>query len=153
MPSVHGPLRKFNVPDGRNESVTITETRLAVLTVTVQRVTEDGIVSGDLLQREALIDTGATTSAVDSGLRAALDLEQSDYSERGSGGAPGEEESQLRPLYWLRITIGKQEWDVPVIERTTGADVIVGCDILQRYRFTYDGLDGDDGSFDLYLPD
>jgi hypothetical protein len=67
--------------------------------------------------------------------------------------APGEEERQLRPLYWLRITIGEQEWDVPVIERTTGADVIIGCDILQRYRFTYDGLDGDDGSFDLYLPD
>ncbi len=100
MPSVHGPLRKFNVPDGRDESVAITETRLAVLAVTVQRVTEDGVVSGDLLQREALIDTGATTSAVDPALRAALDLEQSDYSERGSGGAPGEEERQLRPLYW-----------------------------------------------------
>ena len=40
-----------------------------------------------------------------------------------------------------------------MIERTTGADVIIGCDILQRYRFTYDGLDGDDVSFDLYLPD
>ena len=25
--------------------------------------------------------------------------------------------------------------------------------VLQRYRFTYDGLDGNDGSFDLYLPD
>jgi hypothetical protein len=89
MSSVHGPLRKFNVPDGRDESVTITEVRLAVLTVTVQRVTEDGTVSGDLLQRDALIDTGATTSAVDPGLRATLDLQQSDFSERGSGGAPG----------------------------------------------------------------
>ncbi len=153
MPSISGPLTKFNVRDGRDESVTITEIRLAVLTVTVQRVTEDGIVSGDLLEREALIDTGATTTAVDPGLRAALGLEESGYSERGSGGAPGEEEEQLRPLYRLRITIGEEEWDVPVIERTTGFDVLIGCDILQRYRFTYDGLKGDKGSFDLYLPD
>jgi hypothetical protein len=114
MPSVNGPLTKFNVLDGHDESVTITEIRLAVLTVALQRVTEDGIVSGDLLQIDALIDTGATTTAVDPGLRAALDLEESDYSERGSGGAPGEEEEPLRPLYRLRITIGEKEWDVPV---------------------------------------
>lgn len=153
MPSVHGPLRKLNVRDARGGSVALTEIRLAVLTITVQKVTEDGIASGDPLQREALLDTGATTSAIDPGLRAALDLEQSDYSVRGSGAEPGEEETQLRPLYWLRITIGEKEWDVPVIERMIGDHVLIGCDILQHYRFTYDGLDGDDGSFDLYLPD
>ena len=60
---------------------------------------------------------------------------------------------QLRPLYRLRITIGEKEWDVPVIERMIGDHVLIGCDILQHYRFIYDGLDGDDGSFDLYLPD
>jgi len=153
MPSVNGPLTKFNVPDGRDESVSITEIRLAILPVTVQRVTKDGVGSGDPLPKDAMIDTGASTTAVDPCLRKALDLEQSGYSERGSGGAPGEEEEQLRPLYWLRITIGEREWNVPVIERTTGFDVLIGCDILQHYRFTYDGLNGDDGSFDLYLPD
>lgn len=53
----------------------------------------------------------------------------------------------------MRITIGEQERNVPVIERRTGFDIIIGCDICERYRFTYDGLDGDDGSSDLYLPD
>jgi hypothetical protein len=153
LPSVHGPLRTLNVIDSRDESMTISQTRLAFLNVTVQRVTEDGIASGAPLQVEALIDTGATTSGVDPGLRTALDLEQSEYSERGSGGLPGEEETQLRPLYRLRITIGEKEWDVPVIERMHPDHVTIGCDILQNYRFTYDGLDGDDGSFELYLPD
>lgn len=153
MPSIRGPLRKLNVKDARDESVAISQTRLAVLTVTVQRVTEDGIASGAPLQREALIDTGATTSAVDPGLRTALDLEQSEYSERGSGGMPGEEETQLRPLYRVRITLGEKAWDVPVIERKVGDHVVIGCDILQHCRFTYDGLDGGDGSFTLYMPD
>ena len=154
--SVQGPLRKFNIIDGHDPSTVIAEIKLAVLTVTVQRVTQDGVVSGAPLQDDAIIDTGATTSSVYPDLREALELEQSDYSELGSGGLPGEEERKLYPLYWMRVTIGEQEWDVPVVERRVPDDkraVIIGCDVLQHYRFTYDGLDGPDGSFTLYLPD
>ena len=146
MASVGGPLTRWQIGS-------YPETKLAIHPVTVQRVTEDGVVSGDPLDRPALIDTGATGSAVSPGLRALLDLEASDFTEQGLGGQPGEQDENSRPLYWLRITIGTKGWDVLVFERATGADVLIGCDILQHYRFTYDGLDGPDGSYDLYLPD
>lgn len=137
----------------------IADYELAVLPVTIQRVNEAGVVSGRLVTVDALIDTGASNTAIHPDLRKELGLTPTDRRELGQGGLPGEEEGKYVPLYRARITIDDTgvAWDPYVVVRPLPwYPVAIGTDILMRYRFTYDApgvYEGRAGWFFLDLPE
>jgi hypothetical protein len=109
----------------------------AILDVTFQGLTPDGEVSGPSMTERALIDTGASTSAVHPSLVRDLDL-QATGRERTA------RKDQPNPLYQAHIAIARidAEWTLPVVDRGDFGygnlfRVIIGTDILQECRFVY----------------
>lgn len=155
-----GELTKAETVDADGE--TIAPYGFAILPVTVQRVSEAGIVSGRLATVGALIDTGASNTAVHPDLLKELGLVPSDRREFGQGGLPEEQEAKYVPLYRARILIGDtgvgwdpyvvvRQWDLRVAVRRQSYQVLIGADILLTCRFTYHGPG--EGWFTLELPD
>jgi predicted aspartyl protease len=118
-------------------------------------------VSGRLVKKQALIDTGASNTAISPDLREELNLPPTDRREFGQGGLQAEQEATYVALYRARILIGdtRKGWDPYVLIRDFDTrvgtprlahDVLIGADILLGCRFTYNDPEG---WFTLELPD
>jgi hypothetical protein len=123
----------------------------AIVDVTIQGVTEDGKLMGSVATERALIDTGSTDTTIHPDLVTDLTL-------RPVGTAVGEDamtgEHEPVPNYRICLTIPRLEaqWgeagDLYAPERAPnlhGAPpfrVIIGTDILQTCRFTYNDPPG-----------
>lgn len=144
-----GELTVFPVVDWRDASKTLGVAPLAIVpAVAIAGLTASGTWSPSQTVK-ALIDTGATTSAIHPSLAADLgDLMRVGREKGGDTNAPdGQAEA---PLYELRVTItgpdgSEVEWHpVYAIERPYEqpeemGKFLIGCDILGTCRFTYDG--------------
>ncbi len=135
-------------------------TNYALVPVTIARLTPvnaDGTeyeVSGPTLDEYALIDTGATSSAVHPSLADALDLEMA-----GSEGDIGSPERTSVTRVRITIAVIGAYWELFVIERPYDlpqpsevqsqdtdepaqlARVLIGTDILKDCALTYNGPD------------
>jgi hypothetical protein len=148
MPPYSRELTAGGIPDANDPTKILARYMFAIIPVTIQKVDADGTVWGNSVQKDALIDTGATTTSVPPSLRNELDLFQSGFSEYRVGGQPGEETLEAVPLYWARITFdAARGWwrDIAVSDRGLPPEydqlcqVLIGVDVLQAYRFTFDG--------------
>lgn len=121
--------------------------------VTLQAVTEDGEVFGSPWSGKAMIDTGANISAVYSPLVKELQLlprgSQIDVTGSQSQGDAAECQTKPAPLYLARITVLGRRSDLRMVDRgdfdPVAAElfkVIIGTDILQVCRFTYNNPPG-----------
>ena len=121
--------------------------------VTLHGVTEDGEVFGSPWSGKAMIDTGANTSAVYSPLVQELHLlprgSQSDVTGSQSQGDTAECQAKPAPLYLARITVLGRRADLRMVDRADFDPVlaelfkvIIGTDILQACRFTYNDPPG-----------
>ena len=128
--------------------------------VTIARFAESSI-SGPSREERALIDTGSTDTVVHPQLAKDLGLQATDYEEKAYDVDKGQEVPS--PIYHVCLTISARngdvwtyaEWsDLYVAERPNPYShlfrLIIGNDILQSCRFTYDGPAG---SFALELPE
>jgi gag-polyprotein putative aspartyl protease len=116
-------------------------TRYALIPVIVRVILENGRVSPDEFREcTAMIDTGATTSAVTKSLAEDLGLRVGG-KEVGLGIAEAPTE---RTLYRAHVDLPDlgNAWDAAFIETEAGQgifDVIIGNDILSAYIFNVDG--------------
>lgn len=121
--------------------------------VMLQGVTEDGEVYGSSWSGKAMIDTGANTSAVYSPLIQELHLLPGgsliDVTGSQSQGDAAECQTKPAPLYLARITVLGRGADLRMVDRgdfdpvlAELFKVIIGTDILQDYRFTYNDPPG-----------
>jgi len=149
--SYNGRLDQTGILDPTDPSKVIGTTGYAILPVTVEGLTGDKV-SSTSRSEDAMIDTGATTTAVHPSLARDLDLEQ---VGRELGGDAEEDHPTYVPLYRVRITISaiEGEWDLLALGRDYPYPhlfrVIIGNDILKSCRFTFDGPAE---SFALELP-
>ncbi len=125
-------------------------THYAIVPVTVAGFAKDGVLTPPSSEK-AMIDTGATSSAVHPSLAGELGLQQ-------VGNESGDDSDESVLLYRMRVTIPKigGEWDLYVIGREYGHPqlfrVIIGTDILKDCAFTFNGPKGR-GTFGLmYFP-
>jgi hypothetical protein len=157
MSFFHWDLTETGVRDLNDPSKIVAKLLFAVLPITVQRVGEDGTLAGPVLEKNAMIDTGATTSAVSPELAIELGLQETNLREHGQGGMPGEEDMDAA-LFPARITVidTGDRWDPSVMVRPALTQyrelcqVLIGLDLLGNYVFTYNGP-GE--FFTLELPD
>ena len=121
--------------------------------VTLQGVTEDGKVFGSPWRGKAMIDTGANTSAVYSSLAKELHLlrrgSKIDVTGSQNQGDDAEHQTKPAPLYLARITVLGRRADLRMVDRgdfdPVSAElfkVIIGTDMLQFCRFTYNDPPG-----------
>ena len=141
MTLYRGRLDQTGVLDLTDLSKVIGTTGYAILPVSVEGLTGDKALSPSRSE-DAMIDTGATTTAVHPSLARELDLEQ---VGRELGGDAQEDHLMYVPLYRVRITISviEGEWDLPAMGRDYPYPhlfrIIIGNDILKSCRFTFDG--------------
>lgn len=118
----------------------------AIVPVTIQGLI-NGEASGPSRIEKALLDTGATDSAIHPALIRDLALRQLDLGQGpvfALGADVMTERTEPEPVYHVRLTIADLgEWD-PYVNRRDFPDrfsrlfrVIIGTDILQTCRFTY----------------
>jgi hypothetical protein len=144
-----GELTVFPVVDRHDDSRILAVASLPIVpAVAIAGMTASGIWSPSQSVK-ALIDTGATTSAIHPSLAAKLgDLMKVGKEIGGDTNAPdGQAENTL---YELRVTItgpdgSECEWcpvytiERPYEEPEKVGYFLLGCDILGSCRFTYDG--------------
>lgn len=125
-------------------------THYAIVPVSIARLTEDEV-STPSSSEKAMIDTGATSSAIHPSLADDLGLRQ-------VGHEYGDDSREPVSLYRVRVTISVigGEWDLYVIGREYDHPqlfrVIVGTDVLKNCGFTFNGPGGR-GRFGLtYFP-
>jgi predicted aspartyl protease len=125
-------------------------THYAIVPVTIAGLTEDEV-SIPPSSEKAMIDTGATSSAIHPSLADDLGLRQ-------VGHEFGNDSREPASLYRVRVTISVigGEWDLYVIGREYDPHhlfrVIIGTDILKDCGFTFNGPGGR-GRFGLaYFP-
>ena len=87
MPPYSRELTAGEIPDANDPTRILARYLFAIIPVTIQKVDADGTVRGRSVKKDALIDTGATTTTVPPNLRNELDLFQSGFSEYRVGGA------------------------------------------------------------------
>jgi hypothetical protein len=144
-----GELTVFPIVDRRDSSRILGVASLAIVpAVGITGMTASGIWS-KTQNVKALIDTGATTSAISPSLAASLgDLKKVGEEEGGDVNAPDGQAKYA--LYELRVKITGPsgagfEWHpVYAIERPFEqaeemGHLLIGCDILRDCRFFYDG--------------
>ncbi len=125
-------------------------THYAIVPVTIAGLPEDEV-STPPSSEKAMIDTGATSSAIHLSLSDDLGLRQVGHEYGGDSREPVS-------LYRVRVTISVigAEWSLYVIGREYNHPqlfrVIIGTDILKDCGFTFNGP-GDRGRFGLtYFP-
>ncbi len=123
----------------------------AIVDVTIQGVTEDGKLTGPVATERALIDTGSTDTTIHPDLVTDLSLRQVGISV---GEDAMTDKREPVPNYRICLTIPKLEaqWgesgDLYAPERAPDLyapppfRVIIGTDILQTCRFTYNNPPG-----------
>lgn len=144
----YGYLDRTRVTDTNDPSRV---THYAMIPVTIAGLTEDEVWTHPSSE-QAMIDTGATSSAIHPSLADALSLRQ-------VGHESGDDSRDRVPLYRVRVTISViggvwenlnvigREYDHPELFR-----VIIGTDILKDCGFTFNGPGGR-GRFGLtYFP-
>lgn len=115
-------------------------THYAIVPVTIAGLTEDEV-STPPSSENAMIDTGATSSAIHPSLADDLGLRQ-------VGHESGDDSREPVPLYRVRVTISVigAEWGLYVIGREYDHPrlfrVIIGTDILKDCGFTFNGPGG-----------
>jgi len=94
----------------------------------------------------ALIDTGASMTAVDPFVVKYLGIVQSGFTEVSVPGESGAVAKKVYPLYDIAIFLeehpqqGRWVRAVGVLPATPGVSLLIGRDILDRSRFVYDGV-------------
>jgi hypothetical protein len=144
-----GELTVFPVVDLHDDSRTLGVASLAIVpAVAIAGMTASGTWSPSQSVK-ALIDTGATASAIHPSLAVKLgDLMKVGKELGGDTNAPGGQAEHT--LYELRVTITgpgglRFEWrpvyaiERPYEEPEKVGYFLIGCDILRSCRFTYDG--------------
>ena len=145
-----GELTVFPVVDQHDNSRILGVAPLAIIpAIEIAGVTAGGTWS-PTQNVKALIDTGATTSAIHPSLAANLgDLMKVGREQGGDTNAPNGHAEHT--LYELRVTITGPggsgfEWrpvyaiERPYEEPEKVGCFLIGCDILRDCRFTYDGI-------------
>jgi hypothetical protein len=130
----------------------------AIVPVTVQGVTDDGKPSGPVVSERAVIDTGSTDTTIDPGVIMDLSLTQVGITTAQDGLT---DKREVAPVYRICLTIPQLErqWgdqgdlyapartvDLPMPEgapyKPPSFRVLIGTDLLQSCRFTYNDPPG-----------
>jgi hypothetical protein len=123
-------------------------TRYAIVPVTICGIRPDGS-RGPAQDEQAMIDTGATTSAIHPDLSEGLGV---DAVSREEGMASGDETPVEVPVFHVAIAITSPAGDIRAEWRPNAVElplpypdlfrVIIGTDILAGCQFTYNGTAG-----------